>query len=968
MARENPLTYEGALRVLGKHDDKWINRLDKVSGGLILAAGAAAVTFAPAAAAAVLVVVWGSVDQKNEFIRLLRDRVNSMKRVPAPQRHAAVLAAHSTLVAAAYFDALREFLARQRVPTDLAETVRTAHESALGRALAEQEIPAPSIERGFAENVEHVVAWFDGMNWSTADFLRVSGIWWTPGRFKIDAEERYVGYFRELVAEVPEFRVWAELGEHAATREQLRVLGDDVLGLLDSHDAALARMETFFSGIAPEATTTDLRDTVRRVNRAVLDEPIIARQSAEQYGRHLVFPRVEDIFVSPRYRFAVKRSGTSLADDKWWQERPVQEHLDLGLLAHFTSAAATRTPLLVLGHPGAGKSLLTKVLSARLPAETHTVVRVPLRYVSGDAPVHQQIQKALDDATNRRTEWADLVDQSKDTIRVVVLDGLDELLQQTHTRLYGYLQAVVDFQRTEAVQGHPVVVVVTSRTVVSDRVEVPGGTPVVKLENFDDTQIAQWLRVWHRANAAGIEGGSTQEFALDSALHQRDLTAQPLLLLMLAIYFADPDNPLVNEHMSSASVYQRLLEYFAIREAQKSGTPTPDEVDAAVHKHLRRLSTAALGMFNRGRQDITARELAADLAALDKDDIHDPGDRVLGEFFFVHSSERDMGADGEDRHYEFLHATFGEYLVAIRVLDELVDVTRAAFSGRYGMSSPADDLLSALLSHESLATRRPTLRFLEDLCGEMPAEEAHRVAKVLVTLLTEVRSRRRAETRYEPKPVDHVRHLATYSANLVLLHVALFPGQSLPLADFLAHPEGGTWESLCSLWWAGLDHVSATATFSILELVDCKLTFMDTAQFSTTINRARLSVKREQVLATRFGQALVYDEQWFQPHEDALDFALSWTMAMILGAGRIWGLPQAVGDVPPGRHTEAFARLLGVLLKARSGGLLAELTGRIVDLYLKHSPVPDPSAIAAAVAAHPELADRVPPSPRGVSG
>ena len=109
------------------------------------------------------------------------------------------------------------------------------------------------------------------------------------------------------------------------------------------------------------------------------------------------------------------------------------------------------------------------------------MVRVPLRKVSANAPLLDQIQQALDPATNRRVDWWRLSGQSASTIRVVVLDGLDELLQASNSDRSGYLQEVMEFQRLEAEQEPPVIVAVTSRTVVADRVDIPRGTTVVKL-------------------------------------------------------------------------------------------------------------------------------------------------------------------------------------------------------------------------------------------------------------------------------------------------------------------------------------------------------------------------------------------------------------------------------------------------------------------------------------------------------
>ena len=45
-------------------------------------------------------------------------------------------------------------------------------------------------------------------------------------------------------------------------------------------------------------------------------------------------------------------------------------------MRYLESAYSVESPLLILGHPGSGKSLLTRVYAARLQYPRYTVVRV----------------------------------------------------------------------------------------------------------------------------------------------------------------------------------------------------------------------------------------------------------------------------------------------------------------------------------------------------------------------------------------------------------------------------------------------------------------------------------------------------------------------------------------------------------------------------------------------------------------
>ncbi len=52
--------------------------------------------------------------------------------------------------------------------------------------------------------------------------------------------------------------------------------------------------------------------------------------------------------------------------------------------------------------------------------------------------------------------------------------------------------------KREAIQGRPVVVVVTSRTVVADRVRIPEGATVVKLDPFSEDNTRNWVKRWNQ--------------------------------------------------------------------------------------------------------------------------------------------------------------------------------------------------------------------------------------------------------------------------------------------------------------------------------------------------------------------------------------------------------------------------------------------------------------------------------------
>ncbi|PPK66666.1 hypothetical protein V5P93_004703 [Actinokineospora auranticolor] len=280
---------------------------------------------------------------------------------------------------------------------------------------------------------------------------------------------------------------------------------------------------------------------------------------------------------------------------------------------------------------------------------------------------------------------------------------------------------------------------------------------------------------------------------------RRDLAGQPLLLLMLALYYADPEVEF-DAGLSTADLYAGLLDTYARREATKSAGCALDEdtVRRKAADQLHRLAVAALGMFNRGRQHISEDELSADLRALE---IDGTGDQLIGEFFFVHINQ--AHTTRTQRVYEFLHATFAEYLVAVRACEVLLV---AVATMRAGARKSVDDELCTLLSHQPLSTQAPVLEFAAEWMANRDVAERAELAGALDRLIAEHRSRPPSPryTTYQPLEPDRIRATAAYCANLVLLR-ALALGEENPSFD------GARWPRCVALFEAGLDHSAYTS-------------------------------------------------------------------------------------------------------------------------------------------------------------
>ena len=459
-------------------------------------------------------------------------------------------------------------------------------------------------------------------------------------------------------------------------------------------------------------------------------------------------------------------------------------------------------------HPGAGGAA---------DAERVPGIAGVLREVPADADLQAQIEHAIRAATGESMSWTDLARSAEDALPVVLLDGFDELLQATGASQSDYLEKVADFQRREADQGRPVIVLVTSRTAVADRARAVAGMVAVRLEPFRDNQIAQWLAVWNAANAPQLAARGLRPLPVESALAHAELACQPLLLLMLALYDAD-GNPLQREDavLGQAELYERLLTRFAEREVRKTGAALSiAHFQQAVDRELLRLSVVAFAMFNRGRQWVTEAELDADLPAL----LGEPVDRqrptsglraqltaaevVIGRFFFIHEAQATRDTT-RLKTYEFLHTTFTEYLIGrlvTRELNDLVEIS-ARSTTRSRPAPPDDPFLHALLSFSPLTLRGTIVSFLAERL-QMLSKAARDLLRDLLLALFHHSLLPRHNTSYgsyEPHRISVPARHANYSANLALLAVLvageiteqqLFPGRANPIRD---------WQRITLLW------------------------------------------------------------------------------------------------------------------------------------------------------------------------
>lgn len=623
------------------------------------------------------------------------------------------------------------------------------------------------------------------------------------------AVSRYRQSFERLAAEVPEFAFWAGRREFRQPR------------------SSLAGLEQALRNLSTGGHPDQRRAALFRAYRAALDRPIA--ESAD-LPAGISIPALGDAYLAPRFQVAEASPGTPISNESWWTQQPIREDFETFLAGHLTSPAAVNAPLLVLGQPGAGKSVLTRVLAARLPAADFLTIRVVLRQVSVTEDLQGQIEQAVRQAIGEYVAWPDLARSAHDALPVILLDGFDELLQTIGVSQTDYLTRVAAFQRREADLGRAVAVVVTTRTAVADRARTPEGTVALRLEPFDDDRVTRWLEVWNRTNAGAFASHGLSPVEPRTVLAFPDLATQPLLLFMLVLYDAD-GNALrrLGSGLATRDLYERLLRSFVAQEVTKQSGHLPAEAaDRAVEEELYWLSVTAFAMFNRASQWVAEVDLESDLRALGIGDPRDSraefrmpltaAELMVGKFFFIHQAR--ASEDLANRQtYEFLHATFSEFLVARLIWQLLQDMAYQERPVGPRSRPPDDDLLRTLLSYQPISNRSPVVEFLRDAAASAAPAERESVRAVLLSLFATVNypAPKARFAGYRPQPQPEPARYAAYAANLFLLSLCtgpvhsgqLYPGHREPLEAWRAQTL--LWHSQLSVdGWRGLvDSLSA---------------------------------------------------------------------------------------------------------------------------------------------------------------
>lgn len=765
------------------------------------------------------------------------------------------------LVYAAYFDAITDLLPNENdeiilkpewkrkisenaMQTYIEKLRQHAEERARMPELLECDLYLPVQTKSFSQYKTQLKEYYAILNLELSRFYEMTAVWVIPEG--VDETERNLileqrDWFHEALRRVPEravdiyeqqyialrtdfpeFSIWANQQEQNRQEAQIDVGFQEVASRLDRIENALC------VGISRGA---DLLERYRKKYKAYIDSPVFKYGGGEP-KEDIVFPAKRKIFIPQAFQAITYQRSVRLELEKTWEEacqgEDIGEHIS-HVLRHPKYGGL---PLLILGLPGAGKTLLCHMLAAQILSAEYHIVIIRLRETPAGGSIASQIEAQLRRDLDINCKWDTLRRELQDKPILLVFDGYDELLQASGKTYANYLMDIADFQRRE-LELYNIVVrcIVTSRTALIDKAEIPDESHILRLCDFDSRRRELWRDIWNQANAEYFKNHGLKEFSIPADGRLRELAGQPLLLIMLALYEMNGGHLLERENVSRAELYYHLILDFVVRERRKDRDflKMPEERrQAAVRRDFWNLGVAALGMYNRRQLFIKAGELNQDLAFLGQVDMPpdsmderalEAADKLVGSFFFIHSAEavtRQGGAGVRISAYEFLHNTFGEFLTAYYIVDtalRLVSAWLRAEEDPYGAFGWSEDLRRkwyAALAYAPLFTRPVVTGMVFELFPMLFQGDQADMRRALSALFrgevrrlisggayTDLDKVLREQGNPYPHP-ELMLHAANYSVNLVLLLAVACAEDGIVFEETLGSRRD--WEKLTKIW------------------------------------------------------------------------------------------------------------------------------------------------------------------------
>lgn len=455
--------------------------------------------------------------------------------------------------------------------------------------------------------------------------------------------------------------------------------------------------ESFYAQIE-KATEAPLNEAIKRQVKREVDErawieyrALLRRQVdenlfAESFG-------LRQIFVPLRAYYEQKENSREPREEVKTVRHVVE--LEEALNSFVETATGNNTLRVIAGGPGSGKSSFSKMWAAQLAERDNLqILYIPLSYLDVERELPEAIDEFLTD-TLQRELGLDLPNPLKERLPnkklVLILDGLDELAMQgkvAQDTARRWFNGVRDLIRLENKRNDlsPIFALVTGRDIIMQGVEMQNNECVFHVLPYkidsnkaeyrgtgnlikEDRRPLWWQKYAERT--AEFDGSIPLEIKGNDF---DEITSWPLLNYLLAqtvkdarqtggriapdineIYghllhsvykrvWADEGNIHLKDSGLDEETFRSVLQEVALTIWQSDGSAASE---TAIEKQCEKVGLSdALDEFRKGAESGFARLLTA--------------------FYFRQKGQR-LG----ERSFEFTHKSFGEYLTACRIVDEL---------------------------------------------------------------------------------------------------------------------------------------------------------------------------------------------------------------------------------------------------------------------------------------------------------
>lgn len=708
--------------------------------------------------------------------------------------------------------------------------------------LLDREISLPTPTQDFSLYISNLENYYNELNNEFIKFFESISFWKEIDKEANDIDRAQKEYFSgllkklpqeavgiynkqyfELSSAFPDFAIWANQMEHAIHKQRIDI------GFKDMAEQ-FQKLYNIVKNTGNKAQATLEHYHTKYTER--INKTIIKFEQGD-FDEDIVFPSQKDIFIPQAFQAITYQKAVQLIQNDTWDKAYKGEEIGSYIRSILCHPTYGESPMLILGLPGAGKTLLCNMLAAQILSAEYYVIIINLRDANADDTIMKQIDAQIGKDLGDNCGWNDLREASLDKPIVLIFDGYDELLQASGKTYSNYLSKVEEFQKEQRSIYHIFVrCIITSRLTLIDKASIPPNCPILRLCDFDDMRIGIWCDIWNEANRHYFSTHSLKKLEIAPAGKVNELARQPLLLLMLAIYDINSNCLQQQSEIGRAELYYNLIQEFVEREKKKDSSfsqRTERSQKKAIQDGFRSLGIVALGMYNRRQLYIRTVDLNKDIAFLthgnisvdDTDEnILEEADKYVASFFFVYSSKASVPVNGSRSKitaYEFLHNTFGEFLTAHFILDIMFQLIRRqiADTEQGEVSSWTERLKKEWhlsLAYEPLFKRPVVLNMIHELSDIIAKEKgigAEYVQKALDDLFHEeikhiitgnIFSELNKTLSMQGNPFKHPElmvHVAAYSINLILLR-AIVCSKSFNFTATLG--TDADWQKLTYIW------------------------------------------------------------------------------------------------------------------------------------------------------------------------